>query len=132
MRKLLRNFLAGNKVSPQDLPEENVERPKKPRGPHFRETGEPVSWGQWEYLIELPCWNFWEKKKLEILRAHYPEGVTSDTIRKESGMDVLVTLSSFASINDKMRSALKLPYLIKGKDLGFQLCVVAPIPPRDQ
>src|SRR3989304_9544249 len=94
MRKIFKIF-AGNKVSPQDISDKKVERIKKPRAPKVARTGEKLSSKQWEYLENLPCWNFFEWKKLYVMKKHYPRPVTPDQFREEFGREGLGVQSGF-------------------------------------
>ncbi|KKR31266.1 MAG: hypothetical protein UT65_C0032G0008 [Parcubacteria group bacterium GW2011_GWF2_39_8b] len=125
MRKIFKIF-AGNKVSPQDISDKKVERIKKPRAPKVARTGEKLSSKQWEYLENLPCWNFFEWKKLYVMKKHYPRPVTPDQFREEFGSEGLWVQSSFININQKLKD-LRLPYRISAVDGSFQVFVVAPV-----
>lgn len=129
MRKIL-DFLAGKRVSPQDLSDTSqctVERPKKPRSSKVKRTGKPISWGDLEHFVSLPCWKNeeWERRKLEVMKGKYPTPVTPDEFRQEFGGEGHWVESSFEKINQVCRE-LRLPYRVEFESGGFQIFHTTP------
>ena len=109
-----------------DLETKEVKKERVPR--HIR-TGEKITSEQWDFLLNLDRFDYFERRKLELMRKYYPTPVTSNMFRADLGGKGSYVPETFRSINDKLYRNYDnpLPYKIEGEGEGFQLFIVAPI-----
>jgi len=103
------------------------EESRRERPPRYARTGIPLSDEQWRQILEMP-WEYFEKRRLELMWKLYPMPVTPDTFRRDLGGKGAYLIGTFSSINDRLYRNRDKPMLfrVEGEGEGFQVFNIMP------